>query len=111
MCSSDNGTVRATVNDIRNLSLRSEPQLITSSLGMSIGSSLKQLAERRTDIFGAGDEETVIGKKIGEEDTRKPEKVTWDGHTASMAATSRLAQQGVTLEQQIEAIHKSKGLT
>ena len=79
--------------------------------GMSIGSSLKQLAERRTDIFGAGDEETVIGKKIGEEDTRKPEKVTWDGHTASMAATSRLAQQGVTLEQQIEAIHKSKGLT
>ena len=80
-------------------------------LGMSIGSSLKQLAERRTDIFGAGDEETVIGKKIGEEDIRKPEKVTWDGHTASMAATSRLAQQGVTLEQQIEAIHKSKGLT
>ncbi|XP_015757556.1 PREDICTED: splicing factor 3A subunit 1-like [Acropora digitifera] len=79
--------------------------------GMSIGSSLKQLAERRTDIFGAGDEETVIGKKIGEEDIRKPEKVTWDGHTASMAATSRLAQQGVTLEQQIEAIHKSKGLT
>ncbi|XP_058945289.1 splicing factor 3A subunit 1-like [Pocillopora verrucosa] len=79
--------------------------------GMSIGSSLKQLAERRTDIFGAGDEETVIGKKIGEEDIRKPEKVTWDGHTASMAATSRLAQQGVTIEQQIEAIHKSKGLT
>ena len=92
-------------------SLRSEPQLITPSSGMSIGSSLKQLAERRTDIFGAGDEETMIGKKIGEEDSRKPEKVTWDGHTASMAATSRLAQQGVTLEQQIEAIHKSKGLT
>lgn len=36
---------------------------------------MKQLAERRTDIFGVGDEETAIGKKIGEEDTRKDEKV------------------------------------
>ena len=32
--------------------------------GSSIESSLKQLAERRTDIFGAGMEETVIGKKV-----------------------------------------------
>ena len=32
--------------------------------GSSIGSSLKQLAERRTDIFGAGTEETQIGKKV-----------------------------------------------
>ncbi|KAG8237922.1 hypothetical protein J437_LFUL017451 [Ladona fulva] len=30
--------------------------------------------ERRTDIFGIGDEETAIGKKIGEEDKRKDEK-------------------------------------
>jgi splicing factor 3A subunit 1 len=36
---------------------------------------LKQLAERRTDIFGVGDEETAIGKKIGEEDKRKDDKV------------------------------------
>ncbi|KAK3727492.1 hypothetical protein QZH41_006432 [Actinostola sp. cb2023] len=78
--------------------------------GMAIGSSLKQLAERRTDIFGAGDEETGIGRKIGEEEERKPEKVTWDGHTGSMAATSRRAHAGITVEQQIEAIHKSKGL-
>jgi splicing factor 3A subunit 1 len=78
--------------------------------GVAIGSSLKQLAERRTDIFGSGDEETGIGRKIGEEEERKPEKVTWDGHTASMAATSRRAQAGITVEQQIEAIHKSKGL-
>ena len=32
--------------------------------GPSIDSSLKHLAERRTDIFGAGDEETQIGKKV-----------------------------------------------
>lgn len=43
--------------------------------GSAIEASLKQLAERRTDIFGVGDEETAIGKKIGEEDKRKDEKV------------------------------------
>ena len=32
--------------------------------GGSIESSLKQLAERRTDIFGVGVEETQIGKKL-----------------------------------------------
>lgn len=38
--------------------------------GQDIDSSLKQLAERRTDIFGVGEEaaqETAIGKKMGEE--------------------------------------------
>lgn len=33
--------------------------------GSSIESSLKHLAERRTDIFGAGTEEAGIGKKVG----------------------------------------------
>ena len=47
--------------------------------GSAIEASLKQLAERRTDIFGVGDEETAIGKKIGEEDKRKDEKV-WTVH-------------------------------
>ena len=32
--------------------------------GSSIGSNLKQLAERRTDIFGSGAEEAQIGKKV-----------------------------------------------
>jgi splicing factor 3A subunit 1 len=45
------------------------------SVGSAIEASLKQLAERRTDIFGVGDEETAIGKKIGEEDKRKDDKV------------------------------------
>lgn len=45
--------------------------------GLDIESSLKQLAERRTDIFGV--EETAIGKKIGEEEIQKPEEKvrTW----------------------------------
>ena len=32
--------------------------------GMAIEESLKLLAERRTDIFGEGDVETQIGKKV-----------------------------------------------
>lgn len=47
----------------------------SSLAGSAIEASLKQLAERRTDIFGVGDEETAIGKKIGEEDKRKDDKV------------------------------------
>lgn len=32
--------------------------------GSAIGDQLKHLAERRTDIFGSGAEETQIGKKV-----------------------------------------------
>lgn len=78
--------------------------------GSAIESSLKQFAERRTDIFGFGDEETAIGKKIGEEDRRPQEKVTWDGHTASMEAATRAARANITIEEQIQQIHKIKGL-
>lgn len=78
--------------------------------GTAIEASLKQLAERRTDIFGIGDEETVIGKKLGEEETRKDERVTWDGHTSSVEAATRAARANITLEDQIHQIHKVKGL-
>ncbi|XP_015120125.1 splicing factor 3A subunit 1 [Diachasma alloeum] len=78
--------------------------------GAAVNASLKHLAERRTDIFGIGDEETAIGKKIGEEDTRKDDKVTWDGHTSSVEAATRAARANITLEEQIHQIHKVKGL-
>lgn len=78
--------------------------------GSAIEGSLKQFAERRTDIFGVGDEETVIGKKLGEEETKKDERVTWDGHTSSVEAATRAARANITLEDQIHQIHKVKGL-
>lgn len=78
--------------------------------GSAIEASLKQLAERRTDIFGVGDEETVIGKKLGEEESKKDERVTWDGHTSSVEAATRAARANITLEDQIHQIHKVKGL-
>lgn len=77
--------------------------------GSAIGSSLRQLAERRTDIFGIGAEETQIGKKIGEEE-KKEKKVVWDGHTASMEKVTQKARENITIEEQIAVIHKVKGL-
>ena len=38
-------------------------QEVVFAEGVQVGSSLKNLAERRTDIFGV--EETVIGQKVG----------------------------------------------
>lgn len=82
--------------------------------GQAIESSLKQLAERRTDIFGVGEsaaEETAIGLKIGEEDQRlENEKVTWDGHSSSAEAAARAARANISLSDQIAQIHKQKGL-
>ncbi|XP_038220657.1 splicing factor 3A subunit 1 [Zerene cesonia] len=78
--------------------------------GAAIEESLKHLAERRTDIFGVGDEETAIGKKIGEEEKKRDERVTWDGHTSSVEAATRAARAHITLEDQIQQIHKVKGL-
>lgn len=78
--------------------------------GSAIDMNLRQLAERRSDIFGSGDEETAIGKKIGEEERKKPEKVTWDGYTASMEAATRAARANISIKDQIQQIHRTKGL-
>ena len=82
------------------------------AIGNQIGNSLKQLAERRTDIFGAGDEETVIGRRLGEEEEEKrDERAIWDGHSGSVDSTTKRIQANITIQDQIEAIHKAKGLS
>lgn len=81
--------------------------------GVHIGDTLKQLAERRSDIFGVSAEETLIGRKLGEEveeGTKKTSKEIWDGHTASIERATKLAHSNITYEDQIKAIHKAKGL-
>jgi len=91
--------------------------------GSAIESSLRQLAERRTDIFGVGDEETAIGKKIGEEERRPGDKMPWQDEPtapaagdapAAPAASARGAaaagrQAGISLQDQIAQIHKKQG--
>lgn len=54
--------------------------------------NLKEIASRRTDIFGSGDKETAIGFKMGEEETRPDETLTWDGHAHDTGVVARLAQ-------------------
>ena len=83
--------------------------------GQSIESNLKNLAERRTDIFGVGDEaaqETGIGQKMGEEERQEQDKGrgSWDGHSNTAESAGRAARQGVSLDDQIHQIHKQKGL-
>ncbi|OBZ75193.1 Splicing factor 3A subunit 1 [Grifola frondosa] len=61
--------------------------------GANVVSSLKNLARTRVDIF---------------EEER--EKVVWDGHTASKANTLDKFSTNVNFDEQIAAIHRSKGL-
>merc|ERR1711892_308205 len=82
--------------------------------GQSIESSLKSLAERRTDIFGVGEEaaqETMIGLKMGDEEFKPTgDKVTWDGHSSSAESAARAARANISLNDQIAQIHRQKGL-
>jgi splicing factor 3A subunit 1 len=79
--------------------------------GTDVAKILKNFSGYRSDIFGA--EETQIGKKVGleAEEAKEKEKVVWDGHTASINLASQRAAQGATIEEQIAAIHRAKGLT
>lgn len=54
--------------------------------GSQIQDALKNLAERRTDIFGMDDKETDIGRRIGEEEPpkSKDDRLVWDGYKSSL---------------------------
>uniref|UniRef100_A0A914YRS9 Splicing factor 3A subunit 1 n=1 Tax=Panagrolaimus superbus TaxID=310955 RepID=A0A914YRS9_9BILA len=88
----------------------------TNASGTEISRNISKLAERRTDIFGVGEkgiEQTVIGKKLGEEERAAPRmepKNIWDGQQSTIDATTRAAQQDVTMQQQINDLQKMHGL-
>ncbi|XP_055331495.1 splicing factor 3A subunit 1-like [Paramacrobiotus metropolitanus] len=84
----------------RQLQDKQQQELVYAP-GTAIGESLRQLAERRTDIFGSGAEETSIGRKIGDA-SKEPDrnKVIWDGFSASSEATVKTAAKTVTPEEQ-----------
>lgn len=79
--------------------------------GTDVAKILKNFSGYRSDIFGT--EETEIGKKIqqAEEEARKKERVIWDGHSATISLATQRAAQNTSIEEQIAAIHRSKGLT
>lgn len=88
---------------------REEQEEVLAS-GMSIERNLKLLAEYRSDVFGSGVEEVIIGKKIGEEEKNKEDNAVWDGHASTITSTAKRAMTGITIEEQIRAIHQSQGL-
>ncbi|OZC07576.1 hypothetical protein X798_05441 [Onchocerca flexuosa] len=95
----------------RELSDRNEEEPVYAP-GADISTNIGKFAERRTDIFGHGAEQTIIGKKLGEEEEapRGPDpKLIWDGQQSTIDQTTKLAQQSVTLDQQINEIHKQHG--
>ncbi|RDD44977.1 Splicing factor 3A subunit 1 [Trichoplax sp. H2] len=88
-------------------------QLAVYAVGGDIGDHLKNLASRRTDIFGAADEETIIGKKIGEDEIAKAkdQKAIWDGHSGSMGSVTRAARANITTEDVEMAEKRAAGIT
>ncbi|EFO84458.1 CRE-PRP-21 protein [Caenorhabditis remanei] len=82
------------------------------ALGADISRNLGQFAERRTDIFGVGGEQTMIGKKLGEEDNSQQgqsNKLIWDGTEETRDMITRAVQNQVTIDQQINEIHRQHG--
>ncbi|KAL0097763.1 Pre-mRNA splicing factor PRP21 like protein-domain-containing protein [Phycomyces blakesleeanus] len=79
--------------------------------GTDVAKILRNFSGYRSDIFGA--EETEIGKKIvaAEEEAKKKQKVVWDGHSASISLATQRATQHKSIDDQIAAIHRSKGFT
>ncbi|KAH8107210.1 Pre-mRNA splicing factor PRP21 like protein-domain-containing protein [Cristinia sonorae] len=80
--------------------------------GANVVSSLKNLARTRVDIFGAEEDEEKRKKEEEEERLRRKEreKLVWDGHTASKANTLDKFATSNNFDEQIAAIHRSKGL-
>lgn len=87
-----------------------EDQEEVLATGFNIEENLKRLAEYRSDVFGRGDDEALIGKKIGEEEESNTNVLWESGESTAEKAVKRTAA-GVTVEEQIRAIHQSQGIT
>ncbi|PVG00197.1 hypothetical protein CPB86DRAFT_805903 [Serendipita vermifera] len=80
--------------------------------GADVAGSLKKLARKRVDLFGAEESEERRKQEEAEELARRreKEKVVWDGHLASKAGTMDKYQVNVNIDEQIAAIHRAKGV-
>ncbi|TIB96459.1 hypothetical protein E3Q18_03152 [Wallemia mellicola] len=82
--------------------------------GADVASSLKNLAQGRTDIFGQDMEKAEQRKREAEaaaqEVKRKKEAGVWDGHTASAETVAQRYQAQATSEVQAERINQTLGI-
>jgi splicing factor 3A subunit 1 len=80
--------------------------------GQSIESNLKNLAERRTDIFGVGDEaaqEAGIGMKMVEEEREKAAAGAGKAPPQGQVRSGGNRQNIISVDDQIAQIHKQQG--
>ena len=88
---------------------REEQEEVLAS-GMSIEKNLKRLAEYRSDVFGSGAEEVLIGRKVGDEEKRREAEAAaiWEDNSATPNAagdkTAKRPSMGISVEDQIKVI-------
>lgn len=91
---------------------RSSSNMLT--LGSDVSSSLRDLAKSRLDIFEENVTEEEKMRREAEQKKLKQlakEKYTWDGHINTGERITNIYQTGANLDEQIQALHRSKGLT
>ncbi|KAI5477585.1 splicing factor 3A subunit 1 [Pseudohyphozyma bogoriensis] len=79
--------------------------------GTDVSASLRALASHRADIFGTADDAEI--KRQQEEAkllSKAREAGVWDGHTATKEGITARYQAAANLDEQIEALHRTKGL-
>lgn len=72
--------------------------------GFNIEENLKRLAEYRSDVFGKGDDEVIIGKKVGEEEPHVDNNVIWDNQSAPIEKGAKRTLTGTSVEDQLRTI-------
>ncbi|GJN90047.1 hypothetical protein Rhopal_003045-T1 [Rhodotorula paludigena] len=79
--------------------------------GTDVSASIRAIAAHRPDIFG-GDIGEAERQRQAEQaaKSRAREKNVWDGHAASKETITMQYQQTANLDEQIAALHRSKGL-
>lgn len=76
--------------------------------GNDIAKILKNISGLRPDIFGSDEVDAYKRIKEQEEEAKKKDRVTWDGHTATMGLANQRAQK-TSIEDQIAQMHRRIG--
>jgi splicing factor 3A subunit 1 len=78
--------------------------------GTEVDKILKNISGYRSDIFGT--DEVGIGQKVLQDmerlKTSEKQKVIWDGHSATIQSAKERASVGMSMEEQMAAIHHNK---
>ncbi|KAI9269557.1 Pre-mRNA splicing factor PRP21 like protein-domain-containing protein [Helicostylum pulchrum] len=76
--------------------------------GNDMAKILKNISALRPDIFGSDEMDAYKRIKEQEEEAKKKDRVTWDGHTATMSLANQRAQK-TSIEDQIAQMHRRIG--